>query len=670
MSLWKRINLTAWGVLAVHGFAVAQDVVLRDSIDEITVQGDARAKDVRSTAPIFSLNGKDFRSMGLTDIAEALRHLPSVTLRDYGGAGGMKTVSVRGFGAGHTGVVYDGVALSDCQTGHIDLSRYSLDNIRSLSLAIGDNEDIFVPAKNAASAATLHINTLRLPSQDTDFHLTAQMKTGPWGITNPFLRMEKNVSERVGVSLTGDYFYAENDYPYTIKNVTVTQKARRNNNWMSAGHAEANVVMKPTESNMINLKLYYYDSNRRLPGDVNYYVNESKEQEHDQNFFAQLGYKQGWHSEKNALTLACTAKFNYSFVDYRDPSYAGGIMDHKYWQREAYTSARLLYETGKAWAFCYAADYSFNNLSGSDQTVYRDPFRHTVLQSLTAKYHLGRFTAIARALYSLYYNGATAGASADDISHLSPSLSVNYRLMRDEELYLRLSYKDIFRSPSFNEQYYKHYGSTTLKPECTRQINLGVTWSHQYGNASVFTLTADAYHNRVTDKIVAVPQTMFMWTNVNLGKVRSWGTDITGHVIHRLSERHSMLFSCNYSYQNIVNRTDKASPYYGLQIAYTPEHLGGASIAWENPWTNIAVSATGVSQRWANNEHYQGTDMKGYAEFGITAYRDIRAGKTLLSLRLDVKNLLGKQYEVVRFYPMPGRSWLLTLAFKTENSHK
>ena len=254
--------------------------------------------------------------------------------------------------------------------------------------------------------------------------------------------------------------------------------------------------------------------------------------------------------------------------------------------------------------------------------------------------------------------------------HLSPSLSVNYRLMRDEELYLRLSYKDIFRSPSFNEQYYKHYGSTTLKPECTRQINLGVTWSHQYGNASVFTLTADAYHNRVTDKIVAVPQTMFMWTNVNLGKVRSWGTDITGHVIHRLSERHSMLFSCNYSYQNIVNRTDKASQYYGLQIAYTPEHLGGASIAWENPWTNIAVSATGVSQRWANNEHYQGTDMKGYAEFGITAYRDIRAGKTLLSLRLDVKNLLGKQYEVVRFYPMPGRSWLLTLAIKTGNSHK
>ena len=666
--MWKWISLTLWGGLAVCGNAVAQDVVLHDSIEEITVQGDARAKDVRSTAPVFTLNGKDFQRMGLTDIAETLRRLPSVTLRDYGGAGGMKTVSVRGFGAGHTGVVYDGVALSNCQTGHIDLSRYSLDNVRSLSLAVGDNDDIFIPAKNAASAATLLINTLRIPTGDRLCHVTGQMKVGPWGITNPFLRIEKNISERVGVSLTGDYFYAENDYPYTIKNVTVVQKERRNNNWMSAGHAEANVVVKPTDRSLLNLKLYYYDNSRRLPGDVNYYVNESKEQEHDQNFFAQLGYRQGWQRGKNALTLACIAKFNYSFVDYRDPSYPGGIMDHKYWQREAYASARLMYETGRALAVCYAADYTFNNLSGSDQTVYRDPFRHTVQQSFTAKYHKGRFTAIARALYSLYNNGATAGASADDISHLSPSLSVNYRLLRDEELYLRLSYKDIFRSPSFNEQYYKHYGSTTLKPECTRQINLGLTWSRQYGNASALTITTDAYHNRVTDKIVAVPQTMFMWTNVNLGKVRSVGTDVTGYVVHRISEHHSLIFSCNYSYQKIVNRTDKASPYYGLQIAYTPEHLGGASLAWENPCVSVVLSATGVSHRWANNEHYNGTDMKGYAECGITAYKDMKMRKNIISLRFDVKNLFDKQYEIVRFYPMPGRSWLFTLAVRTGNS--
>ena len=152
-----------------------------------------------------------------------------------------------------------------------------------------------------------------------------------------------------------------------------------------------------------------------------------------------------------------------------------------------------------------------------------------------------------------------------------------------------------------------------------------------------------------------------MWTNVNLGKVRSIGVDVTGNVTHRLSQRHLIAFACNYTYQQIVNRTNSESPYYDLQVAYTPEHMGGASIAWENPWLNLTFSATGVSERWANNEHYDGTKIKGYTECGIAAYKDVKIGKSTLSLRFDVKNLFDKQYEIVRFYPMPGRSWLATV---------
>ncbi len=378
MMLREKLPFLAMiGALSMPLGMVAQDKVLHDSIAEVTIRGNEKAKDYRSVAPVYTIGTKDFERMGLADMAMALRRLPGVTLRDYGGAGGMKTISVRGFGAQHTGVVYDGVALSDCQTGHIDLSRYSLDNIRNLSLTVGDNEDIFITAKNASTAATLHLNTLRIPTADLACHVTAQMKMGSWGITNPFVRIEKNVSEKFGFSLVGDYFYAENDYPYSIKNVSQTQHNRRNNSWMSTGHGEINLMLKPTTANFFNLKLYYYDNDRRLPGSVNYYVNESKEKERDQNFFAQFNYRQRLTQGNNPLTLAYVAKFNYAMLDYKDPSYSGGIMDHQYWQREAYSSASLLYEVGQNWAFDYAVDYSFNNLTGSDQTIYRDPFRHT-----------------------------------------------------------------------------------------------------------------------------------------------------------------------------------------------------------------------------------------------------------------------------------------------------
>ena len=75
--------------------------------------------------------------------------MAGVILRDYGGAGGMKTVSIRGLGAQFTAVNYDGVAVSDIQNGQIDLQRYTLSGIGNVSLQIGDGTDIISSARNA-----------------------------------------------------------------------------------------------------------------------------------------------------------------------------------------------------------------------------------------------------------------------------------------------------------------------------------------------------------------------------------------------------------------------------------------------------------------------------------------------------------------------------------------
>ncbi len=112
-------------------------------IDEVTVTAERTKQQVKSSSPFQQLNKKQLQQQGITDIADALRRFSGVNIKDYGGAGGMKTISVRSLGAKHTAVVYDGVTLSDCQSGQIDLSRFSIDNIQQISLTIGDNEDIF-----------------------------------------------------------------------------------------------------------------------------------------------------------------------------------------------------------------------------------------------------------------------------------------------------------------------------------------------------------------------------------------------------------------------------------------------------------------------------------------------------------------------------------------------
>ena len=126
-------------------------------IDEVTVTAERTKQQVKSSSPFQQLNKKQLQQQGITDIADALRRFSGVNIKDYGGAGGMKTISVRSLGAKHTAVVYDGVTLSDCQSGQIDLSRFSIDNIQQISLTIGDNEDIFVPGTYSCFCCRLKI---------------------------------------------------------------------------------------------------------------------------------------------------------------------------------------------------------------------------------------------------------------------------------------------------------------------------------------------------------------------------------------------------------------------------------------------------------------------------------------------------------------------------------
>ena len=160
---------------------ISNRVHLLEGVDVVASHRDRMA---RSTMPLQVLGRGDMLKMGITDIADALHRLPGITLRDYGGAGGMKTVAVRGFGSQHTGVSYDGILLSDGQSGEIDVSRYSLDQVSSLSLVIGDQEDLFIPARNVSTAAVLSIQTLPEHWDDRLPHLTSQLRFGSFGYVN------------------------------------------------------------------------------------------------------------------------------------------------------------------------------------------------------------------------------------------------------------------------------------------------------------------------------------------------------------------------------------------------------------------------------------------------------------------------------------------------------
>ncbi len=634
------------------------------SLQEFEVVSERVRKEVTSTAPLFNLTNERMKTMGVTDISDALHRLPGINIRDYGGAGGMKTVSVRGFGTTHTGVIYDGIVLSDCQSGKIDLSRYSLDNVGSLSLIVGDNSDIFVPAKASASAASIIISSMSVPGpMDSLWHVTGQMRFGSFGTYNPYFKVGKSLTPKFSFSVIGEYTHAKNNYPFTLENGKLVTRERRNNSMMNSWHGEINTRWRLTPASMLDAKVYYYDNNRQLPGPVILYNPICHEKLRDRNFFGQLTYK---NLSLSKFSFQGLAKFNWDASLYHDEDgkYPGGILDEDYFQREVYVSGSALYVPTDKLVFNYSADYFYNNLTTNQMEVV-GPWRHSVLQSFTGKFQNSWLLATARLLWSIYDNGVKEGISSKDENKLSPSLSVSVQPMRNRLFFIRASYKNIFRMPTFNETYYFRMGSTSLKPEDTDQFNFGLTWQYNSTNwLNALVLTGDVYYNNVKDKIVALPTNMFIWTMTNMDKARAFGVDVTASATFNIARRQSLVFAGNYSWQRVQPRTSPTDPDYNKQVAYTPIHSGAASLSWENPWVDVVVHTTGASDRYGTSSNLPITRIKGYMEMGAALIRSFKIKRNTIDLRFDLTNILDTQYEIVGNYPMPGRAWKFTVTYK------
>ncbi len=627
------------------------------SIEEVTVKGRRSPQSVTAGSPLQSLKKSDIEKMGISEIADAIRHFSGISVKDYGGIGGLKTVSVRSLGAQHTGVIYDGIAISDCQSGQVDISRFSLDNLSSLVLNIGQGNNIYQSAKMFASAGTLSIESSIPEFKGKSTHINASLKAGSYGLVNPSMLYSQKITDKVSMSVYANYLRADGNYPFKMWNDQTLIDSKRNNSDINSFRSEINLYTSLTSKQDLKVKLYLFDSERGLPGGVIYDNPYAAERLSDRNYFGQINYENRFSSK---LKLQLSGKFNYSWnKDYNNQS--SGITDDRFTQRESYLSAVLWNNPIEHLSFSVAQDFSYNNLS-TTLVGCQYPERFTYLTALAANYNSSRLNATASLLSTYITEKVETGVASADRKKLSPSISVSWRPF-NIPIRLRASYKDIFRTPTFNDLYYMIMGNSKLKSESTRQFNFGTTFDiSSVGIFNYITISADGYYNIVKDKIVAVP-TMFVWKMMNLGKVETIGADINVGSEIRLSKEYSLYINGTYNYMQAEDITNKDSKIWRNQIIYTPKHSGSGALTLQNPYVNISYNMTFTSERYSLALNSPENRIKPYTDHSISLSHIFKWKDQSLRIQLDAQNLSNKNYEIVRFYPMPGRNYKITINY-------
>lgn len=629
-------------------------------IDEVVVKENRKMKELRSTTPLQVLDAGRLRESGSLQVSDAAKLFSGVVVKDYGGIGGLKTISIRSLGAAHTAVAYDGITLTDAQTGQIDLGKLSLDNVEAVSLTSGQSDNILQPARLFSSAGVLHIHTLRPRFTTRNMHTNVSLKAGSFGFVNPNLRIENRWNKHFASSASLDYVHIHGAYPYTLINGDATEKRHRENSDVQSIKAEANIYGTFGEHRKANLKAYYYQSERGLPTNI-LYNTYAGQRLWDKNFFIQTSYE---NRLGNRWSLLANAKYNHSYNRYNDPSVLNiaGCEDNHYRQDEYYLSATVLFRPLSRLSFSLANDGSINHMR-ADLADFAVPTRYTLLNVLAAKYVSERFTATAHLLSTLTKETVKQGTPASDRQRLSPSVSLSVQPFRQEDLRLRLLYKDIFRLPTFNDLYYGTVGTRTLRPEKAKELNAGITWVKQTnGVLASISVSADAFYNRITDKIVAMPsKNLFVWSMLNVGQVDIKGTEVNCQTDLRLSHAVALQINGNYTWQRALDKTDKHRlPYkttYNHQIPYTPRHSGSVRLTLHMPWINLGYTVIVSGERYCNQYNSTEYRLEGYREHSISAFRSFPIGKCKLTVQAEALNFTDQQYEVVKNYPMPGKQF-------------
>ncbi|MDE7110552.1 MAG: TonB-dependent receptor [Muribaculaceae bacterium] len=600
------------------------------------------------TATRQTLSGTKLQALSSTSIADALKYFAGVQIKDYGGLGGLKTINVRSLGAQHVGVYIDGIRITNAQNGTVDLGKFSLSTLESVSLYNANKLDFCQSPSEYASGATVYMTTRR-PQADS---LSVLVGAGSFSTWRARLTGEFSRKGWCGF-LDGEYLKSRGDYPFRYHSAYEDTVGRRKNSDIEYLRVEGALFRGGFSSHV-----YCYVSERGCPGGIvrrlsDKYTNIGREWDRD--LFVQGAYERRIariHQLK--FNLKYTDEYLRYNTDYPDNQNTARVDNH-YWQRDIFASAAYSVRPVKWLAVNagYDARVSWLDADLKKFCPIRR-FDQKAVIALQADWRCLRLAGSALYQHMKDHTRLKVGA-ARPLSRFTPAVTLAWA---PGDLSVRAWYKCIFRAPTLNDLYYTQAGNRNLKPEYTRQWNLGAEYHLSRAGFS-FSAQADAYLNYIENRIVCLPlKGTYTWSMMNYGRTFCRGLNSTISAAYALRDWQFSLL-CSFTLQKDLNRTDpddKAT--YNQPICYSPLFSSGQTLIVG--WRMLQLTVSNL---------YVGERMWSYAdpEDILTPYSNVDMKLTAkiwrFSLSGEVNDLLDVQYEHIPRYPMPGRNFKLTVTF-------
>jgi vitamin B12 transporter len=599
-----------------------------------------------------TITEEEIERAGSSSLVDLLQKQPGIEISNYGGAGKLSTISLRGTSSNHTVILLDGFRIDSAFSGLTALQNLSLSQIEKIEIVRGASSGLYGAD---AIGGVIQIFTKKGVS---GFNPYVGVGAGSYN-TKSIQTGVRSANEDTSYAINLSGFNTGGFSAFKPNNLANSNSFNLDNDGYSNLSLSSSINHKLNESDKIAFNIF-------LSRGRNQFDNSSADQ---YIYNGSPGYSDFRDTQ---LQESFNATYTGQFTKNLESIFKIGRSIDQYVALQKSPDYYNIYKTNDmfrstqdsfSWQNNFNASFGFltflyehanQKIDATDQPVY-DAFLNTYYLAPYAKknrandgFMIGYLANrdshnlqinLRRDLNSLYQDSTTG--------------NLGYAYNINSQWKIATSYGTAFRSPTFNDAYYpdRSQANPNLQPEKSRNIEATIKYQNDLDYLSLTT-----FKNKIHDFIALDSN----YLPGNLDKVEITGATVSGsHFFNHLQVK------ANYTYQEPKNNDTnkllslKAKVYGNISADYYIDN-----------W-NIGTEITGSGSRF--NDETNINKIKGYVLTNIVA--DYKINQTL-KLNLRLENIFDKDYSLVLdtldsshipiAYATPGRSFFVNIRYEPQ----
>ncbi len=585
------------------------------SLEGITVSAYRLPVRQSLSGPVTVIEGGELLPRGRTSVAEVLSFVPSTLVRDYAN---LATVSLRGASAEQTLVLFDGVPLNLAQDNLVEFASLPLVLARRVEVVRGAGSALY----GANSIGGL-INIIP-PEADT---LSARILAGVGSLGRWYTQfLHTNRWSRFGYVLAGNLVRSGPRFAYQDTGGVVRER-------VNSDLANSGILARVSFLRDFSLLAEYNVSRRGVPGPVSWPSDSARL--NDSRTVLHLSHR---------LRMSDKAWWETKLFHHR--------LGRHYWNPDSFSwsndthrttvsgiSGKQVVHISQPLVIAGGVDLIHNALAS---TAIGSPYLLTGAGWLEASFGVGWLEVRPMARLDL----SSAGQGRDTVlarsGHLvlSPKLSLASSPVSWLDLHASLGRS--FRQPTFNEMYWPADQWTKGNPELRPEWATSIDFTSTVRLAPILTCRLGSWYSHMTDLIQWQPDSNFVYMPVNLDTATIKGVEAEVETEFRYGGARA-------------TGTYMLARSAGKDLLYRPRLSLGLH-GWAG-WGPVRLLG-GVRYTGRRYTNAANTDsLPGFLLLDLGGTVSPRMGLVRVALRFGVRNLFDRQYQVMKDYLVPGRTF-------------